>query len=752
MQARVVGLVEASGQDCTSRNARVGETGAARENPPTSGIVWHDYHVRKSGGDHYSTVSEAVGRPFGEERHRTSFERAHCFCGVLPEIHTSGATTPIHPRQSAVLRRDTGLSYLQFRFPYQRPKWPCFTPQSTLFINLDILRGMVYENQISPSVGWQLFLHTSSELWELRPPVSRHTCHSGGICFTGGCPKFLARQDDRVSYKVYTGTRYKCAIASTHKALNWRAVFSSRCVYLCDFQRRPYKFIGGNSVAKPTGVIEVSMEQRWNERTGETGDPRKNPPTNSIVRYDSHMRKSGALVHTVFDVSWRTLAQSSPFTVKTVNQCLVNICIFVYNPIPNNTDKLRQKSRTHRASRESRLPLHVGVGLFSSVATGAEIGWARAAPHVHITYRKKRKSRREAFNSAVVESDVISIVYSASSVTGEITAYSADRSRNTLGKWGHLPPCWNVVRHLAPADLVARWQASRRESFSARSSQSDTSPHFQTLWQPSENGYAYIIGTVSPFPLCNSPLPDPLAAIREWVRIHHRNRVAISSLPGNSGFLHVGIVSDDAAGRRVFPGFSRCSRPFIPALFHTHLSHPRGFQELVVKRRPNLFTHSESFQKCSTINCEQPIPNFISNLVADIHREVLSSLTKLVDGELFNLWRLASVNVYQPIHNHYFHIDSLFIAMTPNVCRSHIQYPPVALFTVPMLAVVDFTPSVLSCHHSTLRWVIALLYSHTWRSRSHNPPNSRTVCTETRSVLSIVSPARSGRFRHLESR
>ncbi|KAJ8883324.1 hypothetical protein PR048_015167 [Dryococelus australis] len=40
-------------------------------------------------------------------------------------------------------------------------------------------------------------------------------------------------------------------------------------------------------------VIKVTMEQRRNERVGETGDPRENPPTNGIVRHDSHMRKFG---------------------------------------------------------------------------------------------------------------------------------------------------------------------------------------------------------------------------------------------------------------------------------------------------------------------------------------------------------------------------------------------------------------------------------------------------------------------------
>ncbi|KAJ8870148.1 hypothetical protein PR048_029160 [Dryococelus australis] len=44
---------------------------------------------------------------------------------------------------------------------------------------------------------------------------------------------------------------------------------------------------------EPKRVIELSMEQRRNESTRETGDLRENPPTNIIVRHDSHLRKSG---------------------------------------------------------------------------------------------------------------------------------------------------------------------------------------------------------------------------------------------------------------------------------------------------------------------------------------------------------------------------------------------------------------------------------------------------------------------------
>ncbi|KAJ8881398.1 hypothetical protein PR048_017879 [Dryococelus australis] len=40
-----------------------------------------------------------------------------------------------------------------------------------------------------------------------------------------------------------------------------------------------------------------------------------------------------------------------------------------------------------------------------------------------------------------------------------------------------------------------------------------------------------------------------------------------------TGFSHVGIVPDDAVGRQVFSRISRFTRPFSPALLHTHLNH-----------------------------------------------------------------------------------------------------------------------------------------------------------------------------------
>ncbi|KAJ8878305.1 hypothetical protein PR048_018882 [Dryococelus australis] len=43
-----------------------------------------------------------------------------------------------------------------------------------------------------------------------------------------------------------------------------------------------------------TSVFEVSKEQRWNEGPGETGDPRENPPSSSIVQLDTPCENPGS--------------------------------------------------------------------------------------------------------------------------------------------------------------------------------------------------------------------------------------------------------------------------------------------------------------------------------------------------------------------------------------------------------------------------------------------------------------------------
>ncbi|KAJ8894084.1 hypothetical protein PR048_006694 [Dryococelus australis] len=67
------------------------------------------------------------------------------------------------------------------------------------------------------------------------------------------------------------------------------------------------------------------------------------------------------------------------------------------------------------------------------------------------------------------------------------------------------------------------------------------------------------------------------------------------SIPSTvTGFLHVGIVPDNAVGRWVLSGISRFPRPFILAPLHVHFNHRIGSQDLAIKEPPK-YLHSLIF-------------------------------------------------------------------------------------------------------------------------------------------------------------
>ncbi|KAJ8872623.1 hypothetical protein PR048_026231 [Dryococelus australis] len=78
-------------------------------------------------------------------------------------------------------------------------------------------------------------------------------------------------------------TRIKSSIAPKCKTLNWRAVFSSCCVYLWDFQRRPCYFTGGNGYAWWEGLRKCS---RYREQ----------PVPRSATRSTAYVRQAGFLL------------------------------------------------------------------------------------------------------------------------------------------------------------------------------------------------------------------------------------------------------------------------------------------------------------------------------------------------------------------------------------------------------------------------------------------------------------------------
>ncbi|KAJ8887828.1 hypothetical protein PR048_014046 [Dryococelus australis] len=76
--------------------------------------------------------------------------------------------------------------------------------------------------------------------------------------------------------------------------------------------------------------------------------------------------------------------------------------------------------------------------------------------------------------------------------------------------------------------------------------------------------YCFVIGDMA------------IAAMAKTVELLASHQGEPGSIPGRDsrGLSHIGIVPDDAAGRRVFLGISPLSSTFIPALFHSNLISP----------------------------------------------------------------------------------------------------------------------------------------------------------------------------------
>ncbi|KAJ8878551.1 hypothetical protein PR048_019129 [Dryococelus australis] len=79
----------------------------------------------------------------------------------------------------------------------------------------------------------------------------------------------------------------------THEPRTLRAPHWCKYYFVQDILRSSLIIGHWTKFWEPIRVIEVSMEQHRNERAVETGDSGESPPTDGIVRHDSHMRKSG---------------------------------------------------------------------------------------------------------------------------------------------------------------------------------------------------------------------------------------------------------------------------------------------------------------------------------------------------------------------------------------------------------------------------------------------------------------------------
>ncbi|KAJ8875642.1 hypothetical protein PR048_023538 [Dryococelus australis] len=182
------------------RNARGRGTGDPREKPPTSGIIWHDSHLQNYVLKKGATVAERLARSSPTNANRfQSPTRSPDFrkwesCRTMPLVGGFSRGSPVSPTPS--FRRRSIFTLIALIGPQD-------------------LAGPAY---------LQLFSAIQAE-------------------------KLCGDKNDTVAYIRY--------ITVTRSALNWLAVFPSCCLYLWEFQLKPYNFICGS---------EVSMERRRKTR------------------------------------------------------------------------------------------------------------------------------------------------------------------------------------------------------------------------------------------------------------------------------------------------------------------------------------------------------------------------------------------------------------------------------------------------------------------------------------------------------
>ncbi|KAJ8871176.1 hypothetical protein PR048_027482 [Dryococelus australis] len=187
------------------------ETGYTRENPPTSGIVVHCSHMRKSGSDPAGdpnpgavhapcSVQNFWFLPYNSERDLFLERSINYLVLSASLILLAWRRVCIRRERKRDRRGERGEKRVCKRAPVQRCDWklrPRPQPRA--------IRESCVNRTPTLRPAWRFF------------------------------PAFEAER--RKSYKGCIGTRYKCAIAPTRKVLNWCAVFSSCCVCLWDFQR-----------------------------------------------------------------------------------------------------------------------------------------------------------------------------------------------------------------------------------------------------------------------------------------------------------------------------------------------------------------------------------------------------------------------------------------------------------------------------------------------------------------------------------
>ncbi|KAJ8891929.1 hypothetical protein PR048_004488 [Dryococelus australis] len=311
--------------------------GKDRENPPNSGIVWHDCHLQKFGTNRpgvepgsprleasmqrlghtafYGSMNVAcIGRSCqtklatGRLTHAEDIRDVFIRCVLKYDSDEGELTVRIlashQGEQGSISGRVTpGFSQVEIMLD-DVPVWRVFSGISR-FPSLRI-SAQLHSRLISPSSDLKTSLLKTSRIPQLNSRGRRWA-------------RWLSLPPRRTGFNPRPGHRIFTSENCTRRC-RWSAGFLGDLPFLPPLHSgaAPYSLQSLSSALKnsllrdaqisslthsltlrPGGTsrvynpIEFSMEQRRNERAGENGRARENPPTSGVVRHDSHLRKSG---------------------------------------------------------------------------------------------------------------------------------------------------------------------------------------------------------------------------------------------------------------------------------------------------------------------------------------------------------------------------------------------------------------------------------------------------------------------------
>ncbi|KAJ8870117.1 hypothetical protein PR048_029129 [Dryococelus australis] len=562
-------------------NARVGETGDPRENLLTSDIVRHDSHVQKFGSDHAwsrpPVAQSVVGHRSGP---RKALGPLQCSTKTTPGIKpgsprykaSSLAATLLRPSQAALHSTAcTGAGVVFFHWLLRR----C---QATPFINEP---RVIVAHKCEAFNDWRSFTQCVSDtVWYNDRRIAKARVFN--VSPNNNAPRIR---------RPFPAATVRHAVFLTRSATR-RYAHARAHARTHDPSTTPLGSSATSSGVRAGGPVSAtpfareSLQSSRERGGGTTAEPRENPPgkRHRLTRFPHEeirecTRRAG-MVAVVGGERLGHCGTAAPSRVFNLNSSIVfKMLIFNRGAIVLDATHRSPGIRREVQTFASHFVKYQWRSMTGDFAAAASFVLGGTAPLLESSLATATATTRAS--DAPLALGWLAILLPRESGAGapELGGGAGDPRED--------PPTNGIVRHdfhmrksgvtrpgiepgspwwEASLGMPGRWSEStqllRRTSFPGERSVKYTCLCHRVLEET--RGYSSASGATVAKRLARSP---PTKA----------NRVQSPA----GGFSRVGVVPDDAVGRRAFSGISRFPRPFIPALLHTHLNHPHRLSRLL---------------------------------------------------------------------------------------------------------------------------------------------------------------------------